>query len=305
MRLALNMPLLDRSGAALDAAGIARRAQLMEREGFDGIWLGDSFSPGMTRPDPLMWLLVAAAATTRIEVGTSILIVPLRDPVELAQRFLTLQQLTGGRFTVGVGSGSTRSNYEALGRDFDGRFAAMKADLEAIRALCRGEHVGAAFLNPWPSAVPGPPIVIGAWHSGIWLKRAVEQYDGWMCSAGRTNLRTMREAIKRYRDLGGKRAIISSCMIDLTAPTTPLSEDDPFHLRCDPKEAADRLHRVAELGFDDVLLVKQDHARSRILHGAPEAGRTLSIYESDYDEEELPLIRSLIERDPRGPWEAS
>ena len=66
MRLALNMPLLDRSGAALDAAGITRRAQLMEREGFDGIWLGDSFSPGMTRPDPLMWLLVAAAATTTI-----------------------------------------------------------------------------------------------------------------------------------------------------------------------------------------------------------------------------------------------
>jgi hypothetical protein len=329
MRLALNMPLLDRSGAALDAAGIQRRARLMEREGFDGIWLGDSFSPGMTRPDPLMWLLVAAAATERIEVGTSILIVPLRDPVELAQRFLTLQQLTSGRFTVGVGSGSTRSNYEAVGRDFDGRFGKMKADLEAIRALCRGEHVGEAFLNPWPTAVPGPPVVIGAWHSGIWLKRAVEQYDGWMCSAGRTNLRTMREAIKKYRDLGGKRAIISSCMIDLTAPTTPLSEDDPFHLRCDPREAADRLHRVAELGFDDVLLVKQDHARSRILHGAPanalhfddpgalsrsdegkmksirEAGRTLSIYESDYDDEELPLIRSLIEPDPRGPWETA
>src|SRR3984885_6169505 len=111
MRLALNMPLLDRSGAALDAAGIARRAQLMEREGFDGIWLGDSFSPGITRAAPLMWLLVAAAATTRIEVGTSILIVPLRDPVELAQRFLTLQQLTGGRFTAGGGSGSTRRKH--------------------------------------------------------------------------------------------------------------------------------------------------------------------------------------------------
>ncbi|HXT94392.1 MAG TPA: hypothetical protein VN714_34590, partial [Trebonia sp.] len=119
------------------------------------------------------------------------------------------------------------------------------------------------------------------------------------------NLRTMKEAIKKYRDLGGKRAIISSCMIDLTAPTEPMSEDDPFHLRCDPKEAADRLHRVAELGFDDVLLVKQDHKRSRILHGAPEAGRTLSIYETDYDDEELPLIRSLLERDPRGPWESA
>jgi hypothetical protein len=305
MRLALNMPLLDRDGAALDAAGIQRRAAAMEEAGFDGIWLGDSFSPGMTRPDPLMWLLVAAAATTRIEVGTSILIVPLRDPVELAQRLLTLQQLTGGRFTVGVGSGSTASNYAALGRDFDARFRQLKSDLEVIRALCRGERVGEAFLNPWPTAVPGPPVVIGAWHSGIWLKRAVEQYDGWMCSAGRTSLRTMKEAIKRYRDLGGKRAIISSCMIDLTAPTTPMGDDDPFHLRCDPVAAADRLHRVAELGFDDVLLVKTDHARSRTLHGGPEAGRTLSIYESDYGDEELPLIRSLLEPDPRTPWDES
>ena len=303
MRLHLNMPLLDQSGVPLDAAGIAHRAQLMEREGFDGIWIGDSFSPGMTRPDPLMWLLTAANATERIEVGTSIFIVPLRNPVELAQRFLTLKTLTNNRFTVGVGAGSTRSNFEALGLDFDGRFATMKESLETIRALSSGEKVGGAYLNPWPAAHGGPPIVVGAWHSGVWLKRAVEQYDGWMCSAGRTDLRTMKDAIKRYRDLGGKRAIISSCMLDLTAPSTRLGDDEPFHLRCGPEEAADRLFRLAALGFDDVLLVKQDHQRSRILHHAPEPGRTLSIYETDYLDEELPQIRSLIEPDPRRPWE--
>jgi alkanesulfonate monooxygenase SsuD/methylene tetrahydromethanopterin reductase-like flavin-dependent oxidoreductase (luciferase family) len=303
VRLHLNMPLLDRAGVPLDAKGIAHRAQLMEQEGFDGIWIGDSFSPGMTRPDPLMWLLAAANATERIEVGTSILIVPLRNPVELAQRFLTLETLHPGRFTIGVGAGSTRSNSDALGADFDKRFAVMKGNLETIRALSRGEAVGAAYLNPWPVAQGGPPIVVGAWHSGIWLKRAVENYDGWMCSAGRTDLRTMKEAVKRYRDLGGRRAIISSCMLDLTAPGGGLGDDEPFHLRCGPSEAADRLHRLAELGFDDVLLVKQDHQRSRILHHAPEPGRTLSIYETDYLEEELPQIRSLIEPDARRRWE--
>jgi alkanesulfonate monooxygenase SsuD/methylene tetrahydromethanopterin reductase-like flavin-dependent oxidoreductase (luciferase family) len=302
MRLALNMPLLDQDGQALDLAGIQHRAQLMEKAGFDGIWLGDSFTPGMTRPDPLMWLLAAASATERIEIGTCILIVPLRHPVELAQRLLTLQQLTGGRFTLGVGAGSTKNNYDALGQDFDARFSTMKADLEQIRALCRGEHVGEAFLNPWPSAVPGPPIVVGAWHSGIWLKRSVESYDGWMCSAGRTNLRTMKDAIKRYRDLGGQRAIVSSCMVDLSAPTERLSDDDPFHLRCDPKEAASRLERLAELGFDDVLLVKSDHQRSKILHGQAEPGRTLSIYEADYREEEYEEIRSLLAPDLTRPW---
>jgi len=303
MRVALNMPLLDLAGVPLDAAGIAQRAQAMEKEGFSGIWLGDSFTPGMTRPDPLMWLLVAAAATEHIEVGTSILIVPLRNPVELAQRFLTLQALTHGRFTVGVGSGSTENNYEALGLDFEKRFSNLNAALKTIRSLCNGEQVGPAYLNPWPSVVGGPPIVIGAWHSGIWLNRAVESYDGWMCSAGRTNLKTMREAIKRYRDLGGKRAIISSCMIDLSAPNEKLDDEAAFQLRCGPEEASERLHKVAELGFDDILLVKHDHLRSRRLHGAEEPGRTLSIYEADYRPDELPEIRSLIPADPRQPWE--
>lgn len=304
MRVALNMPLLDASGTPLDTAGIAERARAMEKEGFAGIWLGDSFTPGMTRPDPLMWLLSAAAATERIEVGTSILIVPLRDPVELAQRFLTLQALTRGRFTVGVGSGSTRNNYEALGRDFEGRFRKLDSDLKTIRALCNGETVGSAFLNPWPSVQGGPPIVIGAWHSGIWLERAVKSYDGWMCSAGRTNFRTMKEAIKRYRDLGGKRAIISSCMVDLTAPNSTLGDEDSFHLRCGPEEASERLHRVAELGFDDILLVKIDHERSRLGHADRDPGRTLSIYEADYRPGELEEIRSLLPVDPRGPWES-
>jgi alkanesulfonate monooxygenase SsuD/methylene tetrahydromethanopterin reductase-like flavin-dependent oxidoreductase (luciferase family) len=290
MRVALNMPLKDLAGAPLDAAGITERARAMEAAGFDGIWLGDSFTPGMTRPDPLMWLLVAAAATERIEVGTSILVVPLRHPVELAQRFLTLQALTRGRFTVGVGAGSTENNYQALGMDFEKRFAMLREDLTTIRRLCAGERVGDAFLNPWPEVVGGPEIVIGAWHSGIWLKRAIEDYDGWMCSAGRTNLKTMREAMHRYRDLGGRRAIVSSCMVDLSAPSTRLGDEEPFHLRCGPEEAAERLHRVAELGFDDILLVKADHTRK------------LSIYEADYQPGELAEIRALIAPDPGGPY---
>jgi luciferase-like monooxygenase len=114
MRIAINMPLQDSDGVPLDAKGIMRRARMVEDAGLDGIWMGDGISPNMTRPDALMWLLVACAATDRIEVGTSILQIPLRNPVELAQRFLTLQALTRGRFTVGVGAGSTKSNHDRV-----------------------------------------------------------------------------------------------------------------------------------------------------------------------------------------------
>jgi alkanesulfonate monooxygenase SsuD/methylene tetrahydromethanopterin reductase-like flavin-dependent oxidoreductase (luciferase family) len=297
MRLHINPPLLDLQGRSLDAAGIMKRAKAVEDAGFDGLWIGDSFSPGMTRPDPLQWLLAAGAATTRIELGTCIFIVPLRGAYDVAQRFSTLHRLTNGRFTAGVGAGSTKNNYDAVGGDFEGRFKKLKSDLETIRALEKGETVDEMFLNPWPEALGGPPIVIGAWWNGVWLKRAAQEYEGWMCSAGRTNLTTMRDAISRFRDVGGQRAIISSCMVDLTAPDSVLHDDDPFNLRCGPEEAAERLHKVQELGFDDILLVKTDHTRSGVLHEPRTGAQTLSIYEADFTDDDLAQIRSLIAPD--------
>ena len=292
MRIAINMPLKDASGVPLDAAGIMTRARMVEDAGLDGIWMGDGISPNMTRPDVLMWLLVACAATRKLEVGTSIFQVPLRNPVELAQRFLTLQALTRGRFTVGIGAGSTRSNHESVGTDFDQRFAKLKSDMDIIKRLCNGETVGTANLNPWPEVKGGPRFVVGAWYSGIWLKRAARDYDGWMSSAGRTNLNTVADAIKRYRELGGKRAMVSTCAVDLTAPTTELKPDESFHLRCDPAEATRRLQILADLGYDDILLVKADHTRR-----AP-------LYEPDYTERDLAQIRDLLPKDNRPPYPA-
>ena len=83
-----------------------QRAQLIERLGFDGIWLGDSVGRvGWPVPDPLAWLTAAAAATERIELGTAVIQVPLRRPVELAQRLMSLHALSGGRFAAGLGTG--------------------------------------------------------------------------------------------------------------------------------------------------------------------------------------------------------
>jgi hypothetical protein len=151
--------------------------------------------------------------------------------------------------------------------------------------------VGAANLDPWPSVRGKPRFVLGAWHSELSLRRAVDEYDGWMCSAGRTNYTIMAQAIERYRRLGGGRALVSTCPVDLSAPTEPLLDDDQFHLRCAPDEAARRLRRLAELGFDDVLLVMADHT-----------GRT-AMFDVDYDLEMLQRIRALLPRDGRKAWQ--
>jgi alkanesulfonate monooxygenase SsuD/methylene tetrahydromethanopterin reductase-like flavin-dependent oxidoreductase (luciferase family) len=291
VRIGISMPFKDGDDQPLDATGIAARAAMVERAGLDGIWIQDSIIPGVMRPEPLLWLLPAAAATTNIEIGTSIFIVPLRQPVDLAQRFLTLRALTNDRFTAGVGAGSTKASHDSVGVDFHQRFKLLYAEMDTIRRLCDGETVGAANLDPWPSVKGGPRFVIGAWHSEASLRRAVTEYDGWMCSAGRTNLETMAEAIKRYRALGGKRAMVSTCPVDLSAPTQRMGDDDPFNLMCDPAEAARRLERLAALGFDDVLLVKRDHT-----------GRT-KMFETDLDPEEIRQIRELLPRDETRPWD--
>jgi alkanesulfonate monooxygenase SsuD/methylene tetrahydromethanopterin reductase-like flavin-dependent oxidoreductase (luciferase family) len=257
-----------------------RRAALLEKIGFDGIWLGDSV--GRVRwpvPDPLLWLGAAAAATERIELGTCILQVPLRRPVELAQRLMSLHALSGGRFSAGLGSGSTLADFEAVGVPYDERFRLLSEALPTIRRLCRGEQVGAAYLAPWADTPAGPPILVGSWHSGIWVKRAAQEYDGWLASGFFTTFRQMREGIQRYRDAGGKRALVSTIRVNLHADSSPsFDEDATFNLECSEQEARYRLQRLAELGYDDALLTRANHT------------------EADITEDDLIQIRTLVPR---------
>lgn len=276
MRLAFALPHQKPDGSALSAHDIIARAQLIERIGFDGIWFGDTI--GRTerpRADPLMTLAVAAAGTRRIELGTAILQVPLRNPVELAQRLLTLHTLSQGRFVAGLGAGSTRTDFEAVGADYDARFKTLRASLDTMRKLFNGQSVGGVDLHPWPNALGGPPILIGAWHSGRWLERAAREYDGWIAS-GLTSFNIIAEGIRRFRDAGGKRAILGTVSTDPRVPSATLGDDEPFHLRCGLQEAGERLQRVMELGYDDVLLTNLNHT------------------EADITEEHLKALRELV-----------
>src|SRR5688500_5380032 len=96
VRLGISLPTRQSDGGAPTIAQLMDRARLVERLGFDGIWLGDSIARvDWPVPDPLAFLTAAAAATERIELGTAVLHVPLRHPVELAQRLMTMHALSG------------------------------------------------------------------------------------------------------------------------------------------------------------------------------------------------------------------
>src|ERR1700760_85234 len=117
---------------------IARRVEAL---GFHGLWVTDAFARGKATLDPLILLGLAAGQTSRIELGTCVVQVPLRHPVEHAHRVETLNVLSQGRFRFGVGSGSTRNDFDAVQADYDARFKTLTAYLDVMRRVWAGEPV--------------------------------------------------------------------------------------------------------------------------------------------------------------------
>lgn len=292
MRIGIGLPFLTHGGDPHDIASLGTRARWIEEAGFSGIWMGDaSFRDLATWPDPFLWLLGAAVATERVELGFAAYQLPLRNPVDTAQRALTLQALSGDRFSAGVAPGSTPLAFAAVGENFEGRFSKFSRDIDTVRRLCRGERVGDADLAPWQQVRGGPRFLLAAWHGGRNLERAAREYDGWLCSAARTTVGTIVDGLARYRDLGGRRAVVASCTADLAARGVPMGKDDPFHLRCSPEEAEDRLAWLADLGFDDVLITIRD-------------SRTPGLFDSDLQRDDLLRLRELYEPAPPYPGAA-
>lgn len=255
MRLGLALPNAMRDGAPLTGATLIAGARAVERAGFDSLWCFDSIGRGFMIPDPLIAVSVAATATERLEVGTGILQVPLRRPVELAHRVLAAHLICGDRLLLGVGAGSTKADFDAVGVDFESRMRQFDEALAVMRRLWHGDKVGAAQLNPWPATLGGPKLLIGSWAGSRWIPRAAKDFDGWIGSGARSSVAALREGIKRFRDAGGRRAIATNIPVDLDAPTAPMPDEGQFQLRCDAKTAAERLSMLADLGFDDAVLV--------------------------------------------------
>ena len=237
---------------------VADYARRIEARGFPGIWVGDSLGRGRPTLDPLIELSVLAAVTQKVELGISVLQIPLRHPIELAHRVQSVQALSGNRLRLGVGSGSTRADFELLGYDYDHRFGTMKRSLETMRRTWRGEAVNAGgALSLWPGCEGGPPILMGAWRSPRWITFAAQECQGWTPSGRFSNWDDLEYGMRVYREAGGTNAVLANVAVDFAnrPETAPLAELAPCSLVCPPDEARRRLQRLEQLGFDEVLLV--------------------------------------------------
>ncbi|MFE7169136.1 TIGR03619 family F420-dependent LLM class oxidoreductase [Streptomyces sp. NPDC057616] len=184
-----------------DVLATARRA---EELGFDHVFAGGHAVAGDlgVTPDPLVTLSAVAGATERIGLVTSVLVLPLYNPVVLAHQAATLDRLSGGRFTLGVGTGWDTQEYAAVGVPFAGRGRRADEQLAAVRELWRGE--GAARLGVLPRTEGGPAVWVGG-QSDAALRRALRYADAWHGSGvDAAGLEAVRERLDALGEQAGR-----------------------------------------------------------------------------------------------------
>ena len=218
---------------------LEEQARTFAGEGFDSIWSIHALSGGFRMTDPFIALGIAATAAPNVEIGTAVVQVSLYHPMDLAHRILSLRQICGERLIVGVGVGSTPTDATAFERDFSARFKQFPTRVAALRDILRSGGNADVTFAPWEStpAAP-PPLFLGSWGRGV--ERAAREFDGWIASAYYRSQQEIIEALGRYRQAGGGRAVVST--IQLSADT-------------DPGELRERLARYAEAGFDDAVVL--------------------------------------------------
>jgi alkanesulfonate monooxygenase SsuD/methylene tetrahydromethanopterin reductase-like flavin-dependent oxidoreductase (luciferase family) len=260
----MRVSTMIRISAAMAADGglmdrLTSFARQVERRGFPGIWIGDSLGRGRPTLDSLQVLTALAAVTATVELGISVLQLPLRHPVELAHRVQSLQAMSNNRLILGVGSGSTRDDFELLGYDYDHRFRTFKNDLDIMNTVWGGEPVNGGRLAIWPGCKGGPPVLIGAWRNPRWITYAAREAQGWTPSGRYSNLEDLECGMKVYRDQGGTNAVLANCSVDLEErpESAELARLASVNFICPPEEARRRIRRVEEMGFDEILIGSQ------------------------------------------------
>ena len=232
----------------------ARRVEALD---FHGLWVTDAFARGKPTLDPLILLAALATQTSRVELGTCVVQVPLRHPVEHAHRVQTLNLLSKGRLRFGVGSGSTQNDFDAVQADFAGRFKTLTGYLDVMRQVWAGEPVYGPALSLWPETQGGPPVLLGAWRSERWINLSAKVLQGWIASGIHTSWEDLAIGLKMFREAGGKRAVLANIFTDFRDQPVPLpiTHVPKISLMCAPQVARDRLKRLEDLGVDDALLV--------------------------------------------------
>ncbi len=273
MKLAVVFPsVMYREGPT----GIKALIQGIEAIGFDELDMFDHvvmghptetrrarfYSPTMPLMEAFMMLSFAAAITQRIGLGTSVLVLPQRQPALVAKQVSTLDTLSAGRVRLGIGIGWQRSEYESLQEDFDTRARRMEEAIELMRLYWREEHVhfcGRHYqaddiaMEPKPPQRDKLPIWIGGTRPAA-LKRIARLADGWMAMSapGDAPLSEQLHSLHRYAEEADRNPASIGLQM-LLAPDAHNRQQSrqqrkQFYLETDLMRR--RLDELQTLGFD-------------------------------------------------------
>ncbi len=250
---------------------------LAEKLGFDSVWVMDHlFNVGFVRDrlddrpyyHPLGILSALSSMTERITLGTSVMVLPYHNPVELAKYVATLDQLSRGRVILGVGAGALAAEFEALGIPMSQRRVLTDESIEIMRELWTNEEAsfesdrwsfsGVKF-SPKPFQPSGVPIWVGGSSPGA-RRRAAQLGDGWHPNHGTpeefaAGCETVREmAAEHGRD---PSALTMTLRLDigLASGPAPSPRDHQAVLTvAEPAQMAESLAAYRDVGVEHIVL---------------------------------------------------
>jgi alkanesulfonate monooxygenase SsuD/methylene tetrahydromethanopterin reductase-like flavin-dependent oxidoreductase (luciferase family) len=203
MKLGLGLP--NTMAHETDRALMLEWARLADEAGFH--ILGTIDKPNYDSWDPLVTLAGVAAVTERIRLATTILLLPPRNEVLVAKQAAVVDQLSGGRLTLGLAQGDREDDYELFGAPFAGRSERFERQVSRIRETwreARGSDHDRGVVGPAPVQEPGPPIWGGATQPKA-MKRAARTADGYIFgTAGSQAMRQFAPAVREAFAANGK-----------------------------------------------------------------------------------------------------
>jgi probable F420-dependent oxidoreductase len=247
MNIGISVPL---PAYLVDVGAMARTA---EHLGFESFWCAEHpFIPVHTTSrfpgsedgvipeayshfiDPFVALARASGTTSRIKLGTGIVLVPERHPLLLAKEVSTLDLFSGGRFLFGIGAGWLREETQLMGGDFDHRWTQTREAILAMKELWtkpeaefHGKYYDFPLVrsNPKPLQKPYPPVLLGGDARNV-LARVVAWGDGWLPNRVRPDqLREKRATLDRLaREAGRDPATITISVHGQPADRDPIKE---------------------------------------------------------------------------------
>ncbi|HEX8917835.1 MAG TPA: LLM class flavin-dependent oxidoreductase [Chloroflexota bacterium] len=277
MKIGLNISNIEPLGGGriLRFSDVRAMAQRAEAVGFDSVWLADHF---MTRvsgeEDRGLWeaftfLSALAAVTSRIHLGSLVACTSFRHPTLLAKMADGLDEISGGRFVLGVGAGWHEPEYRAFGYPFDHRAGRFDEALQIIVTLLRtgrvtfaGQYYQAndAVLRPRGPSPIGPPVWVGG--SGPRMLELTACYaDGWNCDATEHRadfiageFQRVRQACERVGRDPATLTLTAQTEVRMLAPGETKRHDDGV-MTGTPDEVAEMLHACAEVGVEHLMVL--------------------------------------------------